>query len=117
VARAEERGTALIEAIVALAILASAGLATVALLDQAVRDEAELQARERAQVEAGEVLSAMVLLTRRDLDLRIGERQVGEFVVEVLRPEPTLYRIAVAEVSAPGVEMLVTVVHRPELSR
>ena len=61
------------------------------------------------------VLAAMTLLKRVDLDRRIGRHEVGEFVLDVQRPERTLYRIAVAQTSAPQVEDLVTVVYRREI--
>jgi type II secretory pathway component PulJ len=109
-----ERGAALLEVIVALAILASAGTALIGLLGQALQAESELRDRERALRAAERVLTAAALLTRTDLDRRLGRHPVGELLLEVQRPRPTLYRLAVSLGSAPAVEMLVTVVYRPE---
>ena len=110
--RRAERGAALLEAIVALAVLATAGTALVAALGAALRSEAELARRETTLAAADRVLTAMTLLTRNDLDQRLGSHPVGEFIVSVQRPRPELYRIAVAEAAAPEVETLVTVVYR-----
>jgi type II secretory pathway component PulJ len=107
-----ERGSVLLEVLVALTILTVAGLSLVGLLSVGVR--AEQDARERERVMAGEerVLAAMTMLTRTDLDRRLGRHDVGEFVVDVQRPERTLYRIAIGRRLSAHVEDLVTVVYR-----
>jgi len=107
------RGVALFEVLVALMILTTAGSAIVGLLGGALAGERNLRQRERTLAAADRVLVAMTLLTREDLDRRLGRRAVGEFVVEVEHPEPTLYRVAVSEAQAPEVETLVTVICRP----
>jgi len=109
-----ERGVALLDVLIALAILGSAGLSLTALLRQSVQAQAAARQAEVTMDAADRVLAAMTLLGRSDLDLRLGRHVVGEFSVEVMRPERILYRIAVADVDAPGRPLLVTVVHRPE---
>ena len=106
------RGAVLLEAVVSLTILSLVGGATLGILGEGVR-WARRVAEEDHQLEAaGRVLTAMTLLTRRELDLRLGTRTVGDLVVTVGRPERALYRIAVADPLAPEAELLVTVVHR-----
>jgi hypothetical protein len=105
---------ALLEAMIALAILGSAGAAAVGLVAAGLRSAAVGRERERTVMNADRVLAATTLLLRSDLDRRLGERQVGEFAVRIERPEPTLYRTAIAETSHPSTELLVTVVYRPE---
>jgi hypothetical protein len=80
---------------------------------------AERDARDREHVLAAEtrLLAALTLLTREDLDRRLGHHPIGDVNVDVERPEPTLYRIALAQASAAGVEDLVTVVYRREARR
>ncbi len=56
-------------------------------------------------------------MRRNDLDRRLGRHPIGDLIAEVERPEPTLYRIALAQASAPDVEDLVTVVYRREARR
>lgn len=113
VARHGIRGAALLEAIVALAILGIAGTSLTALLAAAIRQQGEAIARERTTREADRLLTAYSLLTRDDLDRRLGRRPAGRFAVEVQRPEPTLYRLGIVDTAAVDVELLVTVVFRP----
>jgi len=108
-------GVALLEVLVALAILGTAGVSLVGLLGAGLRGEQDAQERERTLANEDRVLAAMTLLKRADLDRRIGRHDVGEFLVDVQRPEQTLYRIAIAQTSAPQVEDLVTVVYRREI--
>lgn len=112
--RAGERGVALLEVILALALLAAAGTALVAALGASLRSEGRLRRREATLLAADRVLTAMTLLSRSDLDRRIGRHEVRGFVVAVQRPQPTLYRVAVSEALSPQVETLVTVVYRPD---
>jgi hypothetical protein len=106
-------GVVLLEALVALAILSAAGIALLALVTASLGAERGAREREQTLASADRVLAAMTLLKRDELDQRIGRRRIGEFMVEVQRPERTLYRIAVAEERAAEVEMLLTVVYRP----
>ena len=62
------------------------------------------------------VLTALTLLTRAELDRRLGRHPLGELMVDIQRPERTLYRIALAQQESPQVEDLVTVVYRREAS-
>lgn len=108
--RPAERGAVLLEAVVALTILMAAGVSVVSLLGASLASEAGLVRREAEQRDLDRMLAAMTLLGRLDLDRRLGRHAVGDLVVEVQRPEPTLYRLAV---SRPGTDALVTVVYRP----
>lgn len=108
-----ERGMTLLEVIVALSLLAGVGTAFVAAFGGALRSEDQLRRREMTLLDGDRVLTAMTLLTRNELDQRLGHHPAGEFIVAVQRPEPALYRIAISEAAVPDVEMLVTVVYRP----
>jgi len=111
------RGIALLETLVALAILSGAGLALVDLVTAGLRAEGESRERERVLAVEDRVLTAFTLLTRADLDRRLGRHPIGELVADIERPERTLYRIALAQQESPQVEDLVTVVFRREASR
>jgi type II secretory pathway component PulJ len=111
--RPAERGAVLLEAIVALTLLLLAGVSVVTLLGASLRSEDQLRRRERELAALDRVLAGMTLLTRTDLDRRLGRHPLGPFVTEVQRPEPTLYRIAVSDARTPLQEGLVTVVYRP----
>jgi type II secretory pathway pseudopilin PulG len=109
----DERGVVLLEALVALAILGTAGVALVGLGRAAVEAQRRAAETEVTLAAADRLLTATTLLRRQELDQRLGDHAVGEFVVHIQRPEPALYRLAIAEVNAPETEMLVTVVYRP----
>ena len=112
-----ERGVALLEVLVALVILATAAIALLELVDAGTRAVAEARVRERELVDEDRLLSAYTLLARSDLDRRLGIRDVGPYRVNVQRPEPTLYRVALSRKQASEVEDLVTVVFRQEPTR
>src|SRR5207247_2490598 len=88
--------------------LAFATLATPHSSEWAGRD------RERTLAAADRLLTGLTLLNRQDLDRRLGRHPLGAFIVDIERPERTLYRIALAEERSPEVEELVTVVYRRE---
>jgi len=108
-----ERGVALLEVLVAIVILATAGIALIELVGAGMRAERDARAREATLFTEERLLAALTLLRRHELDQRIGRRVIGEFVVDVQRPESTLYRIALRQHQS-SAEDLVTVVYRPE---
>ena len=112
-----ESGVALLEVLAAVVILGVAGLALVELVASGTRAVTEARRRERELADEERLLAAYTLLARGDLDVRLGRREAGPYVVEVQRPERTLYRISLGRLSAPDVEDLVTVVHRSEAAR
>lgn len=109
-----ERGVVLLEVLVAVVILATAGIGLVELVGAGLRAERDARVRESTLATEERLLAALTLLKRTELDQRIGRRPIGEFVVDVQRPEKTLYRIAVLQEQSPQVEDLVTVVYRRE---
>ena len=115
--RRSEGGVALLETLVALAILSGAGLGLVELVSAGLAAERDARKRERVLAVEARVLTALTLFKREDLDRRLGRHSIGDVIAEVERPEPTLYRIALAQASAPDVEDLVTVVYRREARR
>lgn len=106
-------GVVLLEVLVAMTLLTVSGLSILAVTSSAMETQRRIVSQERDLVDAERVLAAHSLLSRQDLDLRLGERDVGAFHVTVQRPEPALYRISVSAAAAPDIEALVTVVYRP----
>lgn len=98
---------------IALTLLAGAGVTLVSLLAGSLRSEAVMRSREATYAELDLSLTTMSLLSRADLDRRLGRHSIGHFVSDVQRPEPALYRIAVSVDGTIGNESLVTVVYRP----
>src|ERR1043166_5024887 len=107
-----ERGVVLLEVLVALTVLSVGALALVESVDAGLQAERRDRQREAVLASEERLLHAMTLLRRAELDQRLGRRPIGEFIVDVQRPEPTLYRIGVLQSDAPTVEDLVTVVYR-----
>ncbi len=112
-----DRGVVLLEILAAVLILTVAALSLTELAAGGIRATADAVERERVQQDEDRLLAAYSLLTREDLDLRLGDRELGAYVVQVQRPEPTLYRLMIAQRRSAAVEDLVTVVYRPEVSR
>jgi hypothetical protein len=112
--RPGERGIALLEVLAAIVILSISGLSLIELVTQGTATATTERAREMEQMDEDRLLAATTLLTRNDLDVRIGTRSVGPYLVAIARPEQTLYRIAISREMAPEVEDLVTVVFRAE---
>jgi hypothetical protein len=108
----DNSGAVLFEVVVALTLLLVSGASIVSLLGASLRSERELAEREATLREADRVLAGLTLLTRTDLDRRLGRHTTGRFVADVRRPEPMLYRIALREADTAAVELLVTVVYR-----
>lgn len=107
-----KRGIALLEVLLAMAILGIVSTAVLtevqaahAGLERAITEEQRLERMNR-------ILTVTVLMRREELDRRIGTHQAGDALVRVSRPQRGLYRISVAELDAPAVETLVTVIHR-----
>jgi len=109
-----DRGIALLEVLVAVAILSGAGLALLDLVTGGLRAERDARERERILAAEERVLTALTLLKRDELNRRLGRHRIGELIVDIQRPEQTLYRIALTQASSPQVEDLVTVVYRRE---
>jgi hypothetical protein len=105
----------LLETMVALTILATGALALLEIGAAGARAETLAARLENELAAAERLLAAHTLLSRVDLDRRIGLRDAGDYVVGVQRPQSTLYRVAVSRAASPGVEVLVTVVYRPEV--
>ncbi len=112
--RRGERGMVLLEVVAALAILSLAGLGLIELVAAHTHALAAAVSREWVLWDEERLLTAHVLLQASDLDLRLGPRDVGPYVVTIQRPEPQLYRVAVSRSGSPLVEDLVTVIYRRE---
>lgn len=104
----------MLEVIAAILILTLAGLALVEVLAGHTLALTAARSREGELADEERLLAAYALLSRGDLDQRLGAREVGPYVVGVQRPEPDLYRLAVGRSEARGIEDLVTVVLRRE---
>ncbi|PYP25412.1 MAG: hypothetical protein DMD55_12570, partial [Gemmatimonadetes bacterium] len=85
------------------------------LVAEGIRAAASDRARERELVDEERLITAYALLKRTDLDRRLGTRAAGPYLVTVQRPEPTLYRVAIARSEMAQAEDLVTVLYRGDI--
>jgi prepilin-type N-terminal cleavage/methylation domain-containing protein len=108
-----ERGVVLLEVLVAIAILSMVGVSSMGFIAATLETEGRLADREAELASAEDVLATMALLSRRELDQRIGVREVAGFAVWVDRPEPSLFRVGVAPATHPAAEVVSTFVYRP----
>jgi hypothetical protein len=107
------RGHALLDAILALAIISTAGLTSLSYVSSLLQAEGQAEAREAEFEMAERLLITSVLLTRAELEQRLGVRESNGFLIWVDRPEPELFRVGVSVTSAPATELVVTLLWRP----
>jgi type II secretory pathway pseudopilin PulG len=107
------RGAVLLEAMVALVILASAGIVVVSLAAESARAVERARNAEKELRAANAFFSAVALWPRSDLDLHLGDRHQGRWIMRVDRPRPNLY---VATLSDSGTRAMVlrTSLFRPD---
>jgi hypothetical protein len=103
----------LLEALIALAMLAAAAMATYSLAQANAFRSAQLIDRGRALRGASAFMDAVALWTRSDLDLRLGTRQQGPYLLRVTRVTPTLYALDLLD-GASYAALLSTAVFRAE---
>lgn len=107
-----DRGVALLEVLMALAILSVAGGALASATAAGLRATALAAEREHASVQRETVLTGLTLLTKEELDARTGERPLGVFQVRIERPRPGLYRLEVTGPAPADAGSLATLVYR-----
>jgi hypothetical protein len=106
-------GVVLLEAIVALTILTVACLATVGIVRQGVDSVHRAQVAEAEVRKASAFMDAIALWPRADLDRHLGNRAEGPWRLQVDRPAPTLYLVALTD-SLSRRELLRTAFYRAE---
>jgi type II secretory pathway component PulJ len=104
-------GAVLLEVLAALTIFAFSAMSALGLLNQLAVSETRAHTVERTVADQERLLAAYGLLTRDDLDRRLGARAMGAYVVAVQRPTRVLYRVTIGD--STGVE-LATLLYRPE---
>lgn len=105
-------GVALLEALVALVILTVAGLSATLAVRQGFESVRRAEAADAEMRSASAFLDAVALWTRADLDQRLGNRSEGAWRLQIDRPVPTLYLVALAD-STGDRELLRTALYRP----
>ena len=111
---AGEKGSSLLEVMIATALLGAAGLSVIGVVKETVRQVQRAQEAGAQLARANQAMIRLVLLDREELVRRIGEHPWGEFIVSVQRPARSLYRIALRDSTAVSGTLLVTLVARPD---
>lgn len=91
------RGVVLLEVLIGIAILAVAGTAVMALGHDALNNLHHATDRDRELEEASAFLDAVTLWNRQELDLRIGPRRQGPWILTIHRATPHLYEVTLAD--------------------
>jgi hypothetical protein len=103
----------LLEAIVALTILTVASLASVGMVRQGIESVRRAQEAEHDVRKASAFMEAIALWPRADLDRHLGNRAEGPWRLQIDRPVPTLYLVALTD-SLSRRELVRTALYRPE---
>lgn len=88
------RGAALLEVLVAITLVATVAVSALSLTLESQRAVERATRRAAESARAGSFLDAVALWPREDLDRHLGARAIGPWVLEVQRPERTLYVVA-----------------------
>ena len=108
-------GATLLEVIVAVTLVAMIGLTSVALVRSLMRLAGEAANAEREMTRGSDFLAAVSLWSRAELDQRLGQREQGHWVLEIDRPVPELYVVALLDSTRTSV-LLRTALFRAEPS-
>jgi hypothetical protein len=103
-------GVVLVDALVAIVVLSLVGIGLMRIHSESAFWYHERRARESELQVAERLLVAHTMLDSRDLDLRLGSREVGDYGITVLRPLRGLYRISVSRRSTPDLPELETLI-------
>jgi len=108
-------GSAIIDALVALAILGASGLVLLGLLGQTAKTLRGARESERAVVGASEQLNWISVQSRMTLQAMLGRTAVHGWTFNVAAESATLFDISVAESDTTRV-LLRTTLYRPDTS-
>ena len=107
------RGSSFIEVLSSLVLLAIAGTALITLLGQTAQSLENLRAAEVQTRAAAFELSALATLDRAALAGRVGRTRSHGWSMQITRPAPNLFDVAVAA-SDTGMVLLRTKLYRPD---
>lgn len=110
--RAVRSGATLIEAIVAIAMIGLVGLSGVSVMRSAIGAMALATTAEREMRAADDFMGAVTLWSASELDQRLGEREQGEWRLEIQRIGRTLYSLTLRDAASQRV-VLETAIYRP----
>jgi hypothetical protein len=98
--------------LVAIVILTIGGLAATVAVRQGFESVRRAESADREMRAASAFFDAVALWTRTDLDQHLGNRPEGVWRLQIDRPVPTLYLVALSD-STGTRELLRTALYRP----
>jgi len=104
-------GVALLEVIVALAILGFGIASTAAVAAESLDRVRHAEDDESAVQRAANLLNAVALWPRQDLDRHLGTRREGDMLLRIGRPSATVYTLSIED-SAGSATILETAIYR-----
>lgn len=112
---ADRPGVALLEAIVALTIFAAVAGSIALFATTSLRAVGRARDAEREVMEASAFVDAVTLWSRSDFDRRLGSHEQGRWRLELSRPLPTVYVIALLDGTSAR-PLIITAVYRPRFA-
>ena len=106
------RGTALLESLIALVVLAFAGVSLLSLASACLERARTADAVDRRSHDASAFLESVALWPRAELMQRLGRRAQGPFLLDIQRPNPTLFAVRLTD-STGAYEFARTSLFRP----
>jgi type II secretory pathway pseudopilin PulG len=111
--RADRRGVVLLEALVAMVLLGAAAASLTALALESGRATDRARRADRETRAASAFLDVVALWPSEDLERRLGSRHQGDWMLDVRRTAPALYRVSLRD-STGRRELLQTTFYRPD---
>jgi Tfp pilus assembly protein PilV len=114
--RRRQRGSALLDVVIALAVLGLSGVALVTLMGQTARSMRDVRNTERELRQASDELGRFVVYDRTRLAAMVGKSVSHGWVVDVVQAAPDLFDVSVAATPTTR-PLLRTTVYRPDTLR
>ena len=110
------RGAALLEALIALAVLGTVGSAAAWSASESMRAVSRTHAREAEQRAAGRLLTSVTLWPREDLDRHLGSSPQGHWRLRIDRPLRTIYVVSLRDTTSEAL-LAETALYREDTDR
>lgn len=109
---ARRSGMLMLEVMLGVAIVGMAGVGLITMLTQTLHTVRQGRAAERRMESASRLLARASLWSDTDLASRLGRSRIGNWNLEVVRPQPALYTLSVFDTLG-GAAVVHTTAYRP----
>lgn len=111
-----QRGSALLDVVIALAVLGLSGTALITLLGQTAHSVRHVRDTERQVRRASDELGRFTTYDRPALAAMIGRSIRRGWIISVEQVNPDLFDVSIAD-TANGARLLATTIYRPDTAR